>query len=421
MQLDCTLMLNICSMNSLGFKNFRKFTDLKPIEFKGITFLVGRNNAGKSTFVKAVILVIEYLKHRYIDEFPIANLSKADLNLSNFGKIKTLGQNEDSVVFEFAIDIYDICLKISGNDYLRTANVIELKITDTQNGYEFEAKPELMDYYIRYDSSIYNKHHRKSTEEGIANIKLEIAKIEQEIKDIDNKKDLRAIAEKNNMLGGLNGALKYLENRLNELEDNEEENFTISYMIEENHSIKATFNEVISIAEDNYGNHRSSVSNDNETDNDIEQECNRKLDYENLYVHINRLVESYNKLFTSIANTNYKYLDSFSVKQNSVLLIKDKSNALMLAIDDFMSKRIQNGQIPYEFIQNWMNILEVGQDFKVETIRGEAYVVEIVDNTGTINLADKGMGSIQIMLLLFRLASAIHDATKNKLKTILFI
>ena len=49
---------------SLEFKNFRKFADFPAIEFNDITFLVGANNSGKSTFVKAVMLVYNYLQQR---------------------------------------------------------------------------------------------------------------------------------------------------------------------------------------------------------------------------------------------------------------------------------------------------------------------------------------------------------------------
>ena len=36
-------------MNKIGFKNFRKFQELDPLDLSPITFFVGENNAGKST------------------------------------------------------------------------------------------------------------------------------------------------------------------------------------------------------------------------------------------------------------------------------------------------------------------------------------------------------------------------------------
>ena len=49
-------------MNQIGFKNFRKFKQLQPKELGDITILVGGNNAGKSTLVKGLLLVLDNIK-----------------------------------------------------------------------------------------------------------------------------------------------------------------------------------------------------------------------------------------------------------------------------------------------------------------------------------------------------------------------
>lgn len=49
-------------MKSLGFRNFRKFENLEPLELGGVTFLVGENNSGKSTFTKGALLLGNFLK-----------------------------------------------------------------------------------------------------------------------------------------------------------------------------------------------------------------------------------------------------------------------------------------------------------------------------------------------------------------------
>lgn len=42
-------------MKKIGFKNFRRFDEFPTIDFAPITFLVGENNAGKSTVVKGIL------------------------------------------------------------------------------------------------------------------------------------------------------------------------------------------------------------------------------------------------------------------------------------------------------------------------------------------------------------------------------
>ena len=51
-------------MNQIGFKNFRKFEVLRPLELSPVTIFVGENNAGKSTVVKALLSVLEFIQTR---------------------------------------------------------------------------------------------------------------------------------------------------------------------------------------------------------------------------------------------------------------------------------------------------------------------------------------------------------------------
>ena len=50
-------------MRQISFSNFRRFEDFPPLTFGDITFLVGGNNCGKSTLVKALLLTFDNLRH----------------------------------------------------------------------------------------------------------------------------------------------------------------------------------------------------------------------------------------------------------------------------------------------------------------------------------------------------------------------
>lgn len=56
-------------MKSIGFRNFRKFPEFPAINLGDITFLVGKNNSGKSTIVKSTLLILNYLQGNRHDEF----------------------------------------------------------------------------------------------------------------------------------------------------------------------------------------------------------------------------------------------------------------------------------------------------------------------------------------------------------------
>ena len=60
-------------MFKIGATNFRKFRHLDPIEIRPITFFVGRNNSGKSSVVKAIMLLNNYLTSKTLNKFSFGN------------------------------------------------------------------------------------------------------------------------------------------------------------------------------------------------------------------------------------------------------------------------------------------------------------------------------------------------------------
>lgn len=49
-------------MNTIGFNNFRRFAIFPEMDLGDITLLVGGNNSGKSTLVKALLLCIDNIR-----------------------------------------------------------------------------------------------------------------------------------------------------------------------------------------------------------------------------------------------------------------------------------------------------------------------------------------------------------------------
>lgn len=47
-----------CSLRSISFKNFRKFSDFPEMSLGGLNIFVGQNNSGKSTAIKAMLLAL---------------------------------------------------------------------------------------------------------------------------------------------------------------------------------------------------------------------------------------------------------------------------------------------------------------------------------------------------------------------------
>ena len=56
-------------MKQIGFINFRKFKEFPPMDLAPITIFVGENNAGKSTVVKGILALSDFLNETNKNSF----------------------------------------------------------------------------------------------------------------------------------------------------------------------------------------------------------------------------------------------------------------------------------------------------------------------------------------------------------------
>ena len=105
-----------------------------------------------------------------------------------------------------------------------------------------------------------------------------------------------------------------------------------------------------------------------------------------------------------------EYITAHAANQNTIYNTADRNDYIAQTVHGFVRAKIARGQKEYTFVTDWMRKFGVGHDFDVISIDGEAYRVKIKDeDNSTVNLADKGMGSIQLMILLLRLATILRE------------
>ena len=105
-----------------------------------------------------------------------------------------------------------------------------------------------------------------------------------------------------------------------------------------------------------------------------------------------------------------EYITAHAANQNTIYNTADRNDYIAQTVHGFVRAKIGRGQKEYVFVTDWMRKFGVGHDFDVISIDGEAYRVKIKDkDDSTVNLADKGMGSIQLMILLLRLATILRE------------
>lgn len=150
---------------------------------------------------------------------------------------------------------------------------------------------------------------------------------------------------------------------------------------------------------------------DKDKESDIDVEAHQMMQQE--LPNFEKFRDGLRSLLNSI---NIEYISAHSANQNVIYSTVDKNDHIAKAIHDFYSEKILKGSQEALFVQKWMKELGVGEDYEITPIQGEAYTVDIKEkyisedeeHEDHVNLADKGMGSIQVMVMLFRIAATLR-------------
>lgn len=126
---------------------------------------------------------------------------------------------------------------------------------------------------------------------------------------------------------------------------------------------------------------------------------------------INRSYRDLKKLLDTL---NVEYISAHAANQNTLYNTADRNDYIAQTVHEFYREKIVPGEKEFLFVQEWMKQFEIGTSFDITSIDGEAYQVRITDADGSfVPLADKGMGSIQMMILLLRLATIMRRNKKT--------
>jgi len=395
-------------MYKIGFQNFRRFAYFQPIEYKGITFLVGRNNSGKSTLVKALLLIYDFLKSDNVDSFAFGSNSIEDANIVTYGRAKNKKgtEDEDFISFYYVVDGYAISIKITGLDEKIKADVLEFTISDIENGFDFILTPPTITF-----QSLGEKVEVVDTQnQELLNAQLELENsLKQQLKQITEKSSIEYIS--------INSDLNTLKSRIKDLrkivrqEGIAPGSFSLETDITKS-NIRDIFQDVVFEFSAEYEMQYHDIQGGKKPKKIFES---YKAFKDNKF----KIEKSIEGLLKLINETNIVYLGATLNKQSALFAIRDKSNPLAQAIHEYKQLGIDLdvGGLAQRFVKKWMSQeegFEIGNDFEIEMHAGEAYEVIINDNGVKTHLADKGMGSIQAMLLILRLASIIYKKAKDK-------
>lgn len=387
-------------MKAIGFKNFRRFKEFPLLELGNVTILVGGNNAGKSTVVKAIVTVLSFLRDAKFDVW-----RKRDSILDNnfffnkntyahIGTFKRALYNEaDSDIISFSIRLEEflIDIEVKGNvqdENAVAAKVQRIKLNDEHSNLSFE-----FDFSFNTAKVIMVNNYElfKGNDDFDRRYKIHKPIIDKELGELSSSEidKLRPFYSKYPLVE-ING---YFEVNITDMF---EHGITagplfIGLMLNISYYWKALY----------------------ETSNtETKQKCGPIF---RILPYLSRLYRRLDFLLRYSPLVEYLYAHSASqiVLYNSL----DTNDFLVQTIHNFASLRLSEDSMAWEFIKKWMARFNIGDDFKICTIGGEAHTVNIVSKDRKIMpLADKGMGTIQIMILLLRLAIDINDKQNDGIR-----
>ena len=412
-------------MQTIGFKNFRRFEELKPLDLSGVTFFVGGNNAGKSTVVKAMMLMHDNICRSQLysnDLSPIFRLGTdggKDVHVGTFGRALHKPYPEvREIELQTQIGIFIFRYVIGGDVESQRLNA-DIHILEIQN--QERTWSILVDYnkgIISFKCPEYEIKNvlkqRNRFAHGIANVDSETDKLQEMLAHIDGE-----IAALRNDLMSADEIKKVLIER--EIKNKEAQKTALQSQSKSKKSDMIIEEELQFTSEDAQRESHILSMMTKLFEQKIEEVSNVRSDSLDARAKNEALIKKYTTLqewlkhmrmmLRAVLNkSGMVYIPSHAVAQKVFFSREDRNDYMSDVIGRYQSMNFKDGSLQRKFVQEWMKNFGIGLDFMIESIQGEAFTITITNMNGEdVPLADLGMGSIQIILLLLKLATLIED------------
>lgn len=418
-------------IKSIGVEDFRKFNKLDTIALNGVTYLVGGNNAGKSTVVKALRLIVENLKtltsfgsgYSLNDMLPKFRMDIPGVNIGTFEK--AINRKSKSKTITLQADLSDnIFVRMLVTPTIKdsaTAAVSFMRVEDktVQSAFEIDT--------IEGKMRLYNTGGIATTEEAeerLANLKLEFDKTKDILDSIQsqlNNKQLVLPIEKR----------MELVNDSTRLNAEREKLETIIKSIKA--EIKQRQQSAISPTGELLFETNLSLKNDNPEDNIVvrflkgmqvqlsTQNTKSQSQKAKNPVYVQNITKMIGNYRWALAASAIEYIGAHAATQKTIFSLDDHNDATVAIIHEWKQQQINPGETEYNFITKWMQELKIGEDFSIDNHFGEAYSVNIYERKGEApsSMSELGMGAIQMMTLLLHISSLMRKYKQTQYKPLI--
>lgn len=393
-------------MNKLILENFRTYKNRTEIDLAPITILTGKNNSGKSTIIKAILLLSDYLNsdNQLNLEFdgPSAQKHKIDcmenaLTWGSESKTFEISYEKDGYRFSFHFADYTMSGLFHRLDFIHIATNSKMSIESlAKSVLNFEIEDIFLETFNPQrieNSSSENKNYR----DRLIEYNFEIEKIGEEIKlyNTGSLESIELITRKNSM----SKKIKDMQKRINELspsDKNRKKHTSIVYnydmSLDDENDISLT---VISLLRRFLSRYFNSDEYKDEFGN-IDQFKTRNI--------IFNLPER----LSSAMSFKAHHLGPNRTHQARLYLNQDRNTEINEIMAEYAHRKPPKGSIAYQFLIKWMIEFEIGTDVRVKDVQATASYLEIFNQERWQNLTDKGFGAGQVLTILMKLCNEIQ-------------
>lgn len=395
-------------MKKIGFKNFRRFKDFPMIELGGCTFLVGPNNSGKSTLLKAMVL---------IENNRLRPSVKSDLS-SLFGDLENIRSN--MIIEEYGIRLthsgfsnpihwdFSFAPQNGQTEHLYLGDFMSnLNDNAQEKEITFSFQSGNTDFSIVTDGS--------SFDEKNPSVLVDLKKITAYNSEYDIRFEWDFINEESGILHytfNPKVVINQVDTYLHEMSERHERNKESSYY--------ETFKAKMDAEDAAFRADIDAFIAESKTADTLQTESVkfRANEVNHLYSdaqRVNRLLFEFLR-YARVAITSdfrsttaYKYIETHNASHKVLLNPEDKNDYLAQTVLLYLNEI----GFKQEFVIHWMKELKIGVDFIIKPIYNEAYIVDIKGFDGkTKSIGHLGTGSIQLFILLLHIGMAISSHEK---------